>query len=266
MAALGNAELTKNDIDLLLVSTQSADFCVPSVGSKIHYCLGLKSDCNVVDINQGCNATANLLELALNHLYATASKHCLIIVGDLSTRHVQTSSGAEKALFGDSVSAVVLSSGSGYISNKIVYESSGYESIMLPQSNSAGKYYQKGGSLRLDGDAVYTFAVNSTLPVIEDALKANQFDIDDIDVFSFHQANKAINSSIINRLSIDPSKVYSSISQCGNTSSGSIFLNLALAELPKTGMFLLCGFGVGLSVGVTIINQNHPINNSIIKV
>ena len=264
--ALSNAGLSASDVDLLLVSTQSADFCVPSVGSKIHHELGLSSDCNVVDINQGCNATANLIELGLNQLFSSNSKNCLIIVGDLSTRHVKDSHGAEKALFGDSISAAVLSSGSGFISNKIVYQSSGYESILLPQSNSAGKFYNQGSSLHLDGDAVFTFAVNSTIPVINDFLNQNNIGISDIKGFSFHQANKAINSSIISRLNIEHSKVFNSISECGNTSSGSIFLNLSLAELPHPGKLLLCGFGVGLSVGVTLIDQDSPISNSIIKV
>lgn len=264
--ALSQANLSSCDIDLLLVSTQSADFCVPSVGSKIHHDLCLNNNCNVVDINQGCNATANLIDLALKEFYSTSAKNCLIIVGDLSSRHVADSIGSEKALFGDSISAVVISSGFGKITNNIVYQSSGYESILLPQSNSAGRFYRNGGSLKLDGDSVFTFAVNSTLPVVQDTLLMHGADISDIDCFSFHQANKAINTSIVKRLDIDPFKVNSSISHYGNTSSGSIFLNLALAELPNPGKFLLCGFGVGLSIGVTVINQDYPIKNSVIKV
>jgi 3-oxoacyl-[acyl-carrier-protein] synthase-3 len=87
-------------------------------------------------------------------------------------------------------------------------------------------------------------------------LKRNQFKIEDIDLFVFHQASKLALESLTKILKIDPDKVFINIDKVGNTVSASIPIALKDAQQEKkikNGDKVLCaGFGVGLSWGTCI--------------
>lgn len=264
--ALETSGVYASGLGILLVCTQSADFSVPAVGSKIHKSLGLSKSCNVIDINQGCNAVPNLLMVASSLMRAGGVSSAMILVGDLSSRHVAEAPGAQRALFGDSVCGMVLKRGPGELGCKIEFYSDGFESILLPQSNSAGRFASSSEPLRLDGEAVYNFAVPAAERIIRETLIENSLSLDDFAYLSLHQANKTINEAVKKRLDISGDRVLESLKSYGNTSSASVLLNLAQSRTSLQGRIMICGFGVGLSCGISWFKSDHSVKTLLIGI
>jgi 3-oxoacyl-[acyl-carrier-protein] synthase-3 len=263
--ALVASEIAPSDLQLLIVCTQSADFSVPAIGAKIHKALELGQECNVVDINQGCNALPNLIAIAGSMMQSHKLENALILAGDLSSRHAAGADGTQPAIFGDAVSGIVMKRGPGSIFCQNKFFSTGYEEIFLRQSNSAGRYPGATAPLQLNGEAVYNFAVEAAEDIIRDTLRRKDLDIDDLSFVSLHQANKAINDAIKRKLSIPDNKLLSSLRRFGNTSSASIGLNIACNNVP-IGLGLLCGFGVGLSCGAVLADLKNKIKTKLIEI
>ena len=94
--------------------------------------------------------------------------------------------------------------------------------------------------------------------LINSILKRNELTIEEIDFFIFHQASKIVIENLIRKMQLNKNKVYFNLENTGNTVSSSI--PIAITELTKNKLLkknskiLLAGFGVGLSMGATIIN------------
>ena len=117
----------------------------------------------------------------------------------------------------------------------------------------AGSY----GNLQMNGKKVYSFATREVPIVIEEALKAADMTVDEVDWLLLHQANIRIMETVANRLGIPMEKVITNLEQYGNTSSASI--PLALDEAVRSGkvkkgdVIACAGFGAGLSWGSAIL-------------
>jgi len=82
-------------------------------------------------------------------------------------------------------------------------------------------------------------------------------DLDDIDLFVYHQANARILAAVGERLGLDDERVINCIDRYGNTSSAT--LPIALADARERGMLepgmnvLLAAFGAGFTWGAGVI-------------
>jgi 3-oxoacyl-[acyl-carrier-protein] synthase-3 len=107
--------------------------------------------------------------------------------------------------------------------------------------------------MKMDGQAVYLFAVRAISHVIEELLIKTDLTIDQVDHIVPHQANQRIIEAVCKRKKYDLSKFYMNIEYTANTSSASI--PIALDEMNKKGLLkrgdkiIMCGFGSGLSYG-----------------
>jgi 3-oxoacyl-[acyl-carrier-protein] synthase-3 len=110
--------------------------------------------------------------------------------------------------------------------------------------------------LRMDGRAVFRWAVGILVDTIQDVLRAANLTVNDVDLFIPHQANIRITNAL-DVLDIPRSKVFINLDRYGNTSAGSIPLALdeALAEgrIKPGSLVMLCGFGAGLSWGTALM-------------
>ena len=117
---------------------------------------------------------------------------------------------------------------------------------------------------------VFSFGISVVPKAIQDFLAKLDRNIDDFDFFIFHQANKFMNEKIRKKLRIEPEKVPYSLHNYANTSCATIPLTITtqITSIPKGGLTLfLCGFGVGLSWGSSILNLSEEFysNNIIVN-
>ena len=109
----------------------------------------------------------------------------------------------------------------------------------------------------MDGNAVMYFALEDVANSCKEFISKNRIDVNSIDYFVFHQAQKMIVDGIVNELGIPEEKVLISCDRYGNTSSASIPLTIVseMNELEKgTRKVFACGYGVGLSWGISVFD------------
>ncbi len=259
---LAKAEVDPKDIDLLLVGTFTPDMTFPSVGCLVQD--RLKLACPAVDIQAACAGFMYALVTGAAYVLSGVSKLALIIGGDCNSRIINPSDIKTYPLFGDGAGAVLLAPGrpdQGLISYSLGADGSGGPLLNRPACGSRlpptpellanNMHY-----LRMDGRAVFRWAVGILVDTIQDVLRAANLTVNDVDLFIPHQANIRITNAL-DVLDIPRSKVFINLDRSGNTSAGSIPLALdeALAEgrIKPGSLVMLCGFGAGLSWGTALM-------------
>ena len=104
---------------------------------------------------------------------------------------------------------------------------------------------------KMNGREVFRNAVTRFPEVINEALDANDLDINDIKFIVPHQANYRISEAIAKKLNIKMDKVISNIHKYGNTTAASIPIALAEAlesnKISKGDIIILAAFGAGFT-------------------
>ena len=111
----------------------------------------------------------------------------------------------------------------------------------------------------MDGRAIFNFTAFKVPFLVMETIKKNQLSFEAIDRFVFHQANEFMMQTVRKRCGIDEQKFYINIKDVGNTVSNTIPIALSKAQservLCNDRYLLIAGFGVGLSMGATILKK-----------
>ena len=109
----------------------------------------------------------------------------------------------------------------------------------------------------MNGKKVFVHAIKRMSEAITEGLQANNLEIDDVDLFVFHQANLRINEAVGNQLGISPNKVFNTIQHYGNTTASTIPIVMDeayKAGVLKRGMLVaMAAFGSGFTWGSVIV-------------
>ena len=271
---LAELQWNKQDVDALIVITQSPDYLIPSTAIILQDRLGLPQSTIAFDVNLGCSGYPFGLHLLGSMIAAGTIKKALLLVGDRSF--------AEDApLFSDAGTATALefnesappmhfdlnSDGSGYkaIMKPVGGDREPWTHVhMIPSSrNETTGQYTWPGDLILDGPAVLSFSTRQVPPAVERLLGYAKVEKDAIDYFVFHQANKMINDTIRKKLGLPEEKVPSTLYDFGNTSGASLPVTMTARLHEKLAhgkhKLLLSGFGIGLSWGTCILDIENAI-------
>lgn len=279
LAFIASKNLLKNDqvnatkIDALIFCTQSSDYIMPPNSAVLHGLLQLSDSVFAFDINLACSGFVNGISIANGLMKAGTAKKILLINADTISKYVNVKDRSTKVLFGDAASVTylkdsknnkglvdVLCSTSGINYKKLIIPNGGTRNPKTDKScfskEDKNGNFRSDENLFMDGVGIFSF-VNSKVPKqIKEILSRNNFNIEDIDLFIFHQANKFVIESLAKLLKITPQKIFMNIDKIGNTSSASIPIALKDAELDgriNDGDLVLCsGFGAGLSWGTCL--------------
>jgi 3-oxoacyl-[acyl-carrier-protein] synthase-3 len=267
----------KEDIDILVLVTQSRDYYLPSSAIILQDRLGLPTSCMAFDIGLGCSGYVYGLSVVAQFLQNGQLRKGLLISGDVSTISTNYEDKSTYPLFGDAATATAISfeDGAEGIPFNLENDGKGYDSIIIRDGGAKNqlndettvlKNYGPGinhtaKDLELNGLDVFSFSIKEPPKNITQLLENSNQSKEAIDYFIFHQANKLIIDTIRKKLKIAPEKVPFSLTKYGNTSSASIPLTICdqLSEDSKNKKMLFCGFGVGLSWGSCIINTKDIV-------
>ena len=257
--AMDEAGITPNQLDMIIVSTVTGDYNgFPATAAIVQNKLGARNAA-AMDVSAACAGFIFGLETARGFLAAGTAKRILVIGSEILTRIADWTDRSTCVLFGDGAGAAIVEndSKSTWVS-ALHTEGEGYDKLIRELGGSAlplkeGEVIGKEAYLKMDGQAVYLFAVRAIGHVIEEVMKKANLTIDDIDHIVPHQANIRIIEAVCKRNKYDLGKFHMNIEKTANTSSASI--PVALDELNKEGKLkrgdkiILCGFGAGLSYG-----------------
>lgn len=277
----------KEDIDIVIMVTQSPDYFIPGSAIILQHKLGLKKTCLAFDINLGCSGYVYGLYVLGNLMSSGQLKKGLLLAGDKSTVSTSYKDKSAYPLFGDAGSATALefdekastmffnlaSDGSGKDAINIEHGGSRYgirndtfDMVDVEPGISREKRH-----LKLDGIEIFNFALREVASNVNELYQKSNQNMSDTDLFIFHQANKLINESVRKKIKItDTSKVLYSLEKYGNTSSASIPLTMVTeaSDVLNTQENNLClsGFGVGFSWGSALIKTQPLICLPLIEI
>lgn len=279
---LKNLKLDADQIDGVIVVTQSPDYVIPGTAVLLQDRCGLSKATLAYDINLGCSGFPYGLFSAYGHLLA-GMKRVLLVVGDQSFSPGTTDEG-HGVLFGDacSVASIVLSdlhkeSPSVFTCGS---DGGGYEALyiphggkvrgldaesLIPKMDSTG-VIRTGTDVVLDGPKIHNFSVGLVPGELEKNSQLNGWTLGEVDHFILHQANKMINDTIRMKLRLPIEKFPETLSDFGNTSSASIPVTMTARLGGKwntpNAKSIMCGFGIGLSWStISYVADGSEISN-----
>ena len=269
----------REEIDALLVVTQSPDYLIPATAIILQDRLGLSQATAAFDVNLGCSGYPFGINLLGSMIAAGGVKKGLLLVGDRCASYndpIFSDAGTATALAFDPAAPPIHcdlnSDGSGH--KAICLPIGGHREPfglqhMIPRRENENDHWHWPGDLRLDGLTVLSFSAQRVPPAIKRLLDYAETTKEDVDYYVFHQANRMINETIRKKLGLPTEKVPSTLRDFGNTSSASLPLTMTArirAELEQgKKRLLLSGFGVGLSWGSCLLDIEGAVFPELIE-
>lgn len=261
-AALENAGITADELDMIIVATVSADTYVPSTSCQVQGAIGaIRATC--FDLNAACSGFLFVMNTAYAYIEMGMAKTILIIGAETLSREVDWSDRSSCILFGDGAGAAIMrqEEGKGGLIASVTGSDGSQGDVLTCKGrgiqNPFHQSKRKKDYLRMEGQAVFRFAVTMVPRCIKQILKKTGYDTEDIKFFVLHQANVRILELIAKRLKVDIDKFPMNLDHYGNTSSASI--PILLDELNRNNLLepgdkiVLSGFGGGLTWGAVLI-------------
>ena len=261
--ALRNAGVSPKEIDLIVVATSTADYRgFPSTACIIQGRLGARN-AGAFDITAACTGFVYGLGTTSRFIEAGAAKKILLVGAETNSKILNWKDRKTCVLFGDGAGAVLITScedGRGIIDS--VLKSDGSKSSVLSIPGGSRHPIRSGiiteeYCLSMKGRPVYLFAVRVIEETINQLLKRNRINLEDVNYIVPHQANIRIIEAAAKRLGVSKDKFFTNIHEVANTSAASI--PLALNDLVKEGklksgdLIMTVGFGGGLTYGGNLI-------------
>lgn len=263
-AALADAGVAAEDLDLIIVATLTSDRIIPSTACMIQNLLGAKHAA-AFDLSAACSGFAYAASVAAQFIETGAYKKALVIGAETLSKYINWEDRNTCVLFGDGAGAAVLGQveeGYGILSFDLGSDGSGGDAIQIPSSGSLmpvskESIDQKLNLIHMNGRDVFKFAVKAMGKTIKNSLAKIDMPQEKIDWLVPHQANIRIIESAAKRLSMPMDKVIVNIHKYGNMSAACIPIALAEAaaakRFKKGDIIALSGFGAGLTWASCII-------------
>ncbi|MFI1919497.1 beta-ketoacyl-ACP synthase III [Nocardia sp. NPDC020380] len=268
--ALAAAGLEAGQVDAVILATSSQMVLGPSAGAIVATELGMH-DTAAFDVSAGCAGFCYALANAANLIRSGQARHVLVIgverLSDLLDEHDRTCA----FIFADGAGAVVVGASDNEGVGPVAWGSDGSQTAAIKQDKDFQQYFAEvaeaeatGGTtvrpyIRMNGTAVFRWAVTFLEKACRDALDKAGVAADQLDAFVPHQANSRITDALIRTLGIpDSVAVARDIAHTGNTSAASI--PMAMEQLLRSGAAkpgdtaLLLGFGAGLAYAGQVVN------------
>ncbi len=264
MRALEHAEMTADEIDLLIVATTTPDRTFPATATRVQSMLNMKNGASF-DVQAVCSGFVYGLSVADNFVRAGQAKTVLLIGAETFSRLLDWEDRSTCVLFGDGAGAVVVkadpegSGGQGANARGILsthlHSNGNHDDLLYVDGGPSST--QTTGHVRMIGKDVFRHAVINLASVVDEALEANGLSLNDLDWLVPHQANKRILDSTARNLGLTEDRVVVTVDRHANTSAASI--PLALDEAVKDGriqagqLILLEAMGGGLTWGAGLV-------------
>ena len=256
--ALKMADVRPQELDLIIVGTLTPDMIMPSVACLVQKELKARK-AGAFDLSATCSGFLYGLAVADKFIKCNRRAKILVIGSEVLSKRTNWQDRGTCILFGDGAGAVVLTGtkeNRGILSTHLHADGSLWELLTIRGLGTAhpidqelidnGLHY-----IQMQGRDVFKHAVRALESVAWEALKANNWTGDDIDLLFSHQANMRILEFLRERLGLEQDKVFINIHKYGNTSAASIPIALDeanRANMLKDGMkLLMVAFGGGFT-------------------
>ncbi|PKO83254.1 MAG: 3-oxoacyl-ACP synthase [Betaproteobacteria bacterium HGW-Betaproteobacteria-11] len=256
--ALAAAGRVPGEVDLVIVATSTPDYIFPSTATLLQNRLGMANGAPAFDVQAVCSGFVYALSIAEKFIRSGSHRCALVVGAEVFSRIMDWSDRGTCVLFGDGAGAVVLEAAEqpGVLTTALHADGRHHALLSVPGQICGG---QAIGDpfLRMDGQAVFKFAVNALAEVAEEVLALAGLTATQIDWLIPHQANIRILQATAKKIGLPMEKCIVTVERHGNTSAASI--PLALDDAVRSGRvqrgqhLLLEGIGGGFTWGATLL-------------
>lgn len=260
--------LDPNDIDALVVVTQSPDYYMPATSNVIQGRLKLKQDMLCLDISQGCAGFVVGLVQSFMMLEQASIKKVALVNADVLSRKVARKDKNSFPLIGDAACITILEKATDnqMIHANVKMDGAHHEVLIIPAGgfrmpstpetavleDVGDNNFRAKDNLTMNGTAVFNFVQVEVPPMVESLLQQAGLATEQVDYFMFHQPNKFMLNKLADKMKVSRDRMPANIVEnFGNASGATIPTNITfnLATDLKAGSKRLCmaGFGVGLT-------------------
>ncbi len=262
-AAMTDAGVTAEQIDLVIVATVTGDMPMPATACIVQHKLGIAAHAACFDVAAACSGFLYALDTAWAMLGSGRYRHALVIGAEKMSSVVDWKDRSTCVLFGDAGGAVVLgpSKGSAEVLGTKLYSEGGYTDLLcIPPGNNgthAPGTAAAPGKVIMKGREIFKIAVREMEDAAREILEQHGLHADEISCVIPHQANLRIIDAIAQYLELPFERFFINVERYGNTSAASI--PLALDEARRAGRVrpgdttLLVAFGAGLTYGSALV-------------
>ena len=256
--ALADADTKPEELDLIIVATESPDYKYPSTACLLQARLGAKNAAGF-DLSAGCSGFVYGLGIGSQSIVSGLYKKILLVGAETLSRITDWTDRNTCVLFGDGAGAAVLGrveKGYGVLSLDLGADGSGGSHLIQPAGGSRKPTTHETVDahehlIHMDGQDVFKFAARRMPYACRKVLQKAGMTIDDVALLVPHQATLRIIDNAIDRLKIDRDRVWINIDKHGNMSAACVPVCLTEAQeagrLKKGDNVIMVAFGAGLT-------------------
>ena len=264
LRALADAETKPEELDLIIVATETPDYKYPSTACLLQAKLGAKNAA-CFDLSAGCSGFVYALGISSQSIVSGLYKKILLVGAETLSRIINWTDRNTCVLFGDGAGAAVLGrveEGYGVLAVDLGADGTGGEHLIQPAGGSRNPATHAtvdahDHTIHMNGREVFKFATRRMPNACKTILQKAGMNIDDVALLIPHQANRRIIDNAITRLKIDRERVWVNIDRHGNMSAACIPVSLTEAQeagrLHKGDNVMLVAFGAGLTWAGTLL-------------
>jgi len=264
-------QIDPQEIDFVLLCTQSPDYHLPSTACVLQHRLGIPTTAGALDYNLGCSGCVYGLAMANSFVNSGLAKNVLLLTAETYQKYLHPSDKSNRSIFGDGAAACLISSTGIAEIGECVLGTDGQGADFLIVKTGGARQKERTGIVSMDADgheryddylymngsAIFNFTLETVPTLIPQVLGKNRLQLEDIDYFVFHQANKFMLDSIRKVCMLPKENFYVNLETLGNTVSSTVFIALKdcldSGEIAPGMNVMIAGFGVGLSWGGMIL-------------
>lgn len=256
-AALKDSDLTPDDIDEIVLATDTPEMMTPDTAALVQHRLGCRNIPTYDLGGSGCAGFVQALDVARSRILVDP-KRILVIGVEVISRMISQEDRATAILFGDGAGAVVMGPDEGRAevlgvvagtdggsAEILTLAAGGTRNPFNAHSLASGDYNR----LVMDGRKIFVEAVKRMSEAASDVVDKIGRSLADVQLVIPHQANLRIIEAVRKKLGLAEESVYVNIHEYGNTGSATVLF--AMWEAVNAGriapgdLVVLTAFGAG---------------------
>jgi 3-oxoacyl-[acyl-carrier-protein] synthase-3 len=247
------------DIDYVLLCTQSPDYFLPTTACLVQHRLGIPTRAGALDFNLGCSGYVYGLGLAKGLVETGQARNVLLLTAETYSKYIDPADRGVRTIFGDAAAATLIdgAEASEPTIGPFVFGTDGAGAQNLIVKGGGMREREAATPLFMNGAEILNFTLQVVPKTVNELLARAGLTMDGVDLFVFHQANQYMLEHLRKKLRVPEEKFPIVLDKIGNTVSSTIPITLQCAAAQgrlKPGMTaMLVGFGVGYSWGAAII-------------
>ena len=264
-AAMKSAGISPEEIGLIVLATSSPDWIQPATACAVQHNLGL-TRAAAFDISAVCCGFVYGLTVGSAMLSSRpAYRHVLVIGAEAYSKFLDWRDRQSCVFFGDGAGAVVLRevpAEHGILSTRLLADGAGTDIVGIPAGGSRlpaslETVGQRQHYFRMQGRRVWQYALHAFPLVIREAVSEAGLELQDVDLFIFHQSNAVMIDAVMRSMGVDREQTFLTVHKYGNTAAASIPITLHEAveqgRIRPGQIVVLAAVGGGMTAGATVM-------------